>query len=759
MSSINPEHPKAGSEQRRILFGTYAVLFLIILMPISMMGIYAYRVSASSAEELLRSKHFTAAIVTRELVRREFEDRVRSLETLARSPSFIDAVRRGDEQATRDRLGVVVHSYPQLDRAFVADVEGTLWSDFPKAPESLGRSFAHRDWYHGFSESKQPYVSTVYRRHAAPQHLLVAITVPVEEPGTQEVLGVLVGQIRLDGLTELLRHVNVGSTGHVILLDHAGTVAAHPRLDLQEREFEEYRQIPLLKKEVLEVVHYHDPFTQEPTLATVVTSQVSGRDWTVVVQQPLAEAFEPMILLRWQIAGAGSFILLLLGVCMVALAKRHHKVRFLSQQQSRLNEELELENVERRRAETALQEINNELEKRVEERTRELHEKEKQLLQSQKMEAIGHLAGGVAHDFNNLLTVINGLSELLLSRMTPESEFRQDIEEISQAGERAADLTRQLLAFGRKQVLKPVVLDLNHVVKGMHNILSRIIGEHIDLETKLFPELRPVCVDPGQIEQVILNMAINARDAMPQGGKLTLETRNAQFREGTVAGAPEVVSGSYVMVGISDTGEGMDSETKARIFEPFFTTKDQGAGTGLGLAVAFGIVKQSGGTISVYSEPGRGSLFKIYLPAADSLPAVAETEAGSADPVRGSETILVVEDEEGVRKLVGRILGQAGYEVLLCATAGEARKHCREHQGQIDLLLTDVVMPEIGGLELARELCLLRKGMKVVYMSGYSESAVVRNGMLEPGTAFLEKPMTPATLCRKIRQVLDGTGV
>jgi PAS domain S-box-containing protein len=379
---------------------------------------------------------------------------------------------------------------------------------------------------------------------------------------------------------------------------------------------------------------------------------------------------------------------------------------------------------------------------------------EEQFLQAQKMEAVGRLTGGIAHDFNNLLTAIIGFSEILLHRQLDEGDpLYKPIEEIHKAGQRAASLTRQLLAFSRKQVLQPKVLDLNAVVTDMDKMLPRVISEDIDLVTVLDPDLGPVKADLGQIEQVIVNLAVNARDAMPQGGQLTIETANVELDEAYARRHVDVQPGPYVMLAVSDTGVGMDKETQSRIFEPFFTTKEEG--TGLGLATVYGIVKQSGGHIWVYSEPGQGTTFKIYLPRVEEAveplrPSVAPTER-----LQGSETILVVEDDQGVRMLARDVLEMDGYTVLEASHGEEALRVCEEHQGPIHLMVTDMVMPGMNGRQLAERLAPLRPEMKVLYVSGYTDNAILRHGVLEPGMAFLQKPITPGALARKVREVLD----
>jgi PAS domain S-box-containing protein len=376
--------------------------------------------------------------------------------------------------------------------------------------------------------------------------------------------------------------------------------------------------------------------------------------------------------------------------------------------------------------------------------------------QAQKMEAVGRLAGGVAHDFNNLLTIINGYSELVLDRLHPSDPIRGSIEEIRKAGGRAASLTRQLLAFSRQQVLAPQVLDLNALVAEVEKMLRRLIGEDIDLVMVPGAELGRVKADPGQIEQILVNLAVNARDAMPEGGKLVIETANVELDDAYARRHPVVNPGRYVMLAMSDTGTGMDAATQAHIFEPFFTTKEHGKGTGLGLSTVYGIVKQSGGFVWVYSEPGLGSTFKIYLPliedAAESVPG----SEGRELPFGGSETILLVEDEEAVRTLASRILQERGYKVLESASPEDALQIAEQHQEPIALLLTDVVLPKMSGRKIAEHLTHLRPNMKVLYMSGYTDDAIVRNGVLYANTAFLQKPFAPAALARKVREVLDA---
>ncbi len=379
---------------------------------------------------------------------------------------------------------------------------------------------------------------------------------------------------------------------------------------------------------------------------------------------------------------------------------------------------------------------------------------EEQLRQSQKMEAVGRLAGGVAHDFNNLLTVIKGYSELMIEELPAKDPMREEVEEVRKAADRAASLTRQPLACSRQQVMAPRIIDLNTVVENMDKLLRRLLGEDVELYTSLDKHLGAVKADPGQIEQVIMNLAVNARDAMPKGGKLTVETRNVALDELYAREHATVKAGNYALVAVSDTGVGMDAETRSHVFEPFFTTKEQGKGTGLGLSTVYGIVKQSGGYIWVYSELGMGTTFKVYLPRVDARVDIS-SGVTKAVPRTGHETVLLVEDEDGVRALIRQVLHRAGYTVLQARHGGEALLTCERHEGKIDLLLTDVVLTQMSGHELALRLLKLRPDMKVLYMSGYTDEAVVHHGVLTAGSAFLQKPFTNEALARKVREVLD----
>jgi len=381
---------------------------------------------------------------------------------------------------------------------------------------------------------------------------------------------------------------------------------------------------------------------------------------------------------------------------------------------------------------------------------------EQQLRQAQKMEAVGRLAGGIAHDFNNILTAITGYADLLLEDLGATDPRRQDADEIHKAADRAAGLTRQLLAFSRQQVLQPTVLEVNKLVSDLEKMLRRLLGEDVQLATRLAPTTGRVKVDPGQLEQVIMNLAVNARDAMPNGGKLTLETGNVDLDEAYAADHYPARAGPFVLLAVSDTGTGMSEETQAHMFEPFFTTKEKGKGTGLGLATVYGIIKQSGGFIWVYSEVGRGTTFKLYLPRVEELAERASQPAQApARPARGSETVLVVEDEAPVRSVARQVLERHGYTVLEAASAESALDIVTRYSGTIHLLLTDVVMPGLNGRELASRLAGLRPDARVIFMSGYTDDAVTRHGVLEPGSAYVQKPFTPDAIARKVREVLD----
>jgi two-component system cell cycle sensor histidine kinase/response regulator CckA len=379
-----------------------------------------------------------------------------------------------------------------------------------------------------------------------------------------------------------------------------------------------------------------------------------------------------------------------------------------------------------------------------------------QFRQAQRLESVGRLAGGIAHDFNNLLTVINGYSEMVLADLPAGASTRDSILQIREAGERAAGLTRQLLAFSRQQVIEPAVLDINAVINDTLKLLRRLIGEDVNLVTRLDPDLGHVVADAGQLQQIIMNLAVNARDAMPGGGTLLIETSNTAFDETYLATHPEVRLGSHVMLAVTDTGVGMTPEVQAKIFEPFFTTKDIGKGTGLGLATVYGMVKQSGGWIWVYSEPGRGTTFKVYLQRTDEPLSRMRTPVPAG--LHGNETILVVEDQSDLRALAIAALSRYGYSVHGAGSGNDALAFCRDFQNPIHLVLTDVVMPDMNGRELAGRMAALRPDTHILYMSGYTANVIVHHGVVDDGVAFLQKPFTPESLAAKVREVLSLDG-
>jgi two-component system, cell cycle sensor histidine kinase and response regulator CckA len=381
---------------------------------------------------------------------------------------------------------------------------------------------------------------------------------------------------------------------------------------------------------------------------------------------------------------------------------------------------------------------------------------EAQLRQAQRMEAVGRLAGGVAHDFNNLLTVISGYTEMLLDDLPTGDRLRDPVLMMRQAGEQAAALTSQLLAFSRRQVVEPQVIELNSVVSNLTKMLRRLIGEDIELSVALAADLDRVRIDPRQVEQILMNLSVNARDAMPHGGRVTVETANATVDEHFAQFTPGLTPGRYVLLAVTDSGLGMDENTRSRIFEPFFTTKDPGSGTGLGLAMVYSIVQQAKGHIEVYSELGHGTVFKLYLPSVDGVDQPKEATDDQTASLQGTETILLVEDAEGVRALLQDVLTMYGHQVLVARDGEEGIRLAENHTGPIDLIITDIVMPRMGGRELVERVVTARPTIRALYLSGYTDEAVMRHGVLEAGAAFLQKPFTARQLMTKVRQILDA---
>jgi signal transduction histidine kinase/CheY-like chemotaxis protein len=743
------------SQKRTVV--PYFLFAGLALVPLVILVAFAYRVAAGSTEQLIVRNNASAAAISGAMVERMFGHLSNSLESFTRLPALSTAVVNGDEASARARLRVFVEAHPDVDRAFLTDITGLLWSDWPIAPESLGKRFDDRDWFQGLARDWQPYVSGVYQRHAEPRLNLVAIAMPYTRPETGEVIGALVCQIRLESVTRVLQNVEVGQDGYLFLMDHNGVVAAHPRLDLQQRLYNEYADSAPITEGAngnFQPVEYTDPIEHELMLATAVPVSIGGSRWYVVAQQPVHVAFQGVRGLARRLIGAGLLMALVVSILFFYLARVHHRVRRLNGKLRRAIDELDAEVRQRREAEDALKELNLNLEQTVQERTRELRAKEEQFLQSQKMEAVGRLAGGVAHDFNNLLSVILGFSELALKAMTADDPHRKEMRQIHEAGTRAANLTRQLLAFSRKQVMKLEIIDVNQAVQGMEAMLRRLIGENIDYITRPGQGRLMVSFDPGQLEQILMNLVINARDAMPKGGKLTVGTGAVDLDEDYVSRHADAQAGPHVVLEVTDTGHGMDAATKARIFEPFFTTKAFGRGTGLGLSTVYGIVKQSGGNIWVYSEPGRGTSFKVYLPRVSGGTPSARLPILPRSAPKGSGVILLVEDEPALRELVVQVLEMGGYTVYAAGDAAGARALWKQHGAEVRLLMTDVVLPDTGGPELARELSSLRPDLKVLFVSGYTENAIVHHGTLDPGINFLEKPLLPQPLLARIHEIL-----
>jgi signal transduction histidine kinase/CheY-like chemotaxis protein len=724
----------------RALFPYYA-LVLLGALPLVALVVFAYLISARSVVSQVRAGNDAVATMTAALLEGEAEHWSATLISHARFPALSAAVAAGDVAEVRRRLHIVVDAHHRLDRAFVTDLSGRLWVDYPEAPESLGRRFDDRDWYRGVMAGEGVYISAVYRRNAEPQRLVVGVATRVFDPATGEAAGLMVAQVRLAHLSDLLRRVEVGAEGIVFLLDHTGTVAAHPSLDPESTHRRDYADILTVLGTDADGGprrgRYADPFSGEMTLASAVTAVMQTHGWTVVSQQPLTAAFATTRALAWRLAAAGVVTAALMGGLILALGR---------------------ENARRWRAEEALLAMNADLEQIVSERTAALRTAEEDLLHAQKMEAVGRLAGGIAHDFNNLLTVILGSTELLLEELPAKAPARREAQATLEAALSAAKLTQQLLAFSRKQVMQPRIFDLSETVEGMRGIIDRVLGENIDLVWRLSAGLHPVKFDPGQIEQVLLNLVVNASDAMPRGGKLTIATDNVVLDEDYVEEHPEARTGPHAMVAVSDTGSGMDAATRERIFDPYFTTKKLGRGTGLGLSTAYGIVRQGGGNIWVYSELGRGTTFKVYLPRTDE--AVPETTPQpSVEETAGTGLVLVVEDEPAVRSLLVRILESAGYGVLQAGDVAGGRAMLRDHGADLALLLTDVVLPDGSGPELAEDLHRQWPALRVLFMSGYSDDAIFHHGVLEEGAAFIEKPLRPKTLLDRVREVLaSGDG-
>jgi signal transduction histidine kinase/CheY-like chemotaxis protein len=731
--------------------GPYIILMVIGTVPVLALFAVAYVMSSKTLVRLIHEDNQSSVQLAKALVERDFVHWQEIIYTHGRFPTLARSVTEGNAERVRERLEIIANGYEGIERVFVTDLEGNLWSDFPVAEESLGRNFSDRDWFRGVTANHQPYVSEVYRRYAEPPVNVVAIAVPVRCPDSGELSGLLVAQLRLDFLTSLLTRVNVVDGGQVVLIDHNGLTAAHPQLGLRENPYRGYTEKAsnVRQQGQSQVSNYVDPLTGERMLASADLVQVGGNPWVIIAQQPATRAYSLRNLLALQLSVAGFLMMLAMSSLMFGLVRSFKGTRTL-------NRELESENRQRQAVEERLRDINLELETHVEERTAELRDAQDRLLQSQKLEAIGALAGGIAHDFNNLLSVIIGYTDLLLRQLPPEDKARGGIQKVHEAGNRAAVLTRQLLAFSRKQALQPESINLNHVINGMREMLERLIEEHIAFEVSFDPELGLVYFDPGQLEQIIMNLVVNARDAMPKGGKLTIETENVFLDEADCRRHPGCRPGPHVVLTVRDTGTGMDAATREKIFEPFFTTKELGRGTGLGLSTVYGIVKQGDGSIWVHSKRDVGTTFKIYLPVTSRPATVAKVSLRTGIvPKPSGVTVLVVEDEEAVRTLIVELLESAGYKVLKAEDGISALRLFDSHQGRVDVLLTDVVLPGMRGPEIAARVTKLRPDIRVMYMSGYTDSAILNHGVTDSGAAFIEKPIRPRELLAKLRETLE----
>jgi PAS domain S-box-containing protein len=864
---------------------TSAVRFLLftLVLAIPLLGLVhlIVRSTVRSAEESAGRRAVAVAKLGSTAVDEYFRGVAFYLEAYSRNPALLQAVASRDEARAREVLRELLQGNPRVDRAFVTDPGGVLWSDVPPDRSVLGKSFAHRDWYRGVSSLDSTYVSTAYNRAAGKQERSIAVATPVPLPGGRTG-GLLVAQVLVSSLERQIAQQPEAGFGEIIVLDRLQSVVAVAGDRLGSGvaaaiTSSVYRHAPM------PVVHKIDAGGKPYQVAQSSAPTLGGCVLAVRSLESSLAGTHTIAAILYAIAIAAALLLALF--LSVALGKRERRIEDLRRQEARLAADvaertesltrtvnrLRAEVGERMRAEASLREserrfrgtfeqaavgiahfsargdilrANQKLGKilgveherllaltirdlvRPEDFTnaqgcpeggvlqslgewkegiceveRELlrgdgsrvwcqitlapvtdeggeteyftgvvediserKRLEDRFLQSQKMRAIGQLAGGVAHDFNNLLTTILGYTELLLKQLRPGDPLRRHVDEIGQAGERGKTLTSQLLAFGRKQMLRPQPIDLNEVVEGMDGFLRRLVGDAVTLETDLDPSLGTVEADPGQIEQVLMNLVLNARDAMPLGGRIRVETRNADVDESAAQEISGIFPGPYITVTVTDEGVGMDAATRAQLFEPFFTTKEIGKGTGLGLSTVYGIVKQSEGAITVTSEPGTGSSFRVYLPRAEvpavpikTLPVSGSDPEAVAAPrsVRGSETVLLVEDEPRLRALARQELEANGYEVLEAANGSQAVSLVESWKGPLHAVLTDVMMPRMSGAALAARVRKERPDVKIVFVSGYTDESVMGQLPPDPNVTFVQKPYTPSSLLRVLRDVFD----
>jgi signal transduction histidine kinase/CheY-like chemotaxis protein len=728
----------------------HASIALTLALPACALYVFVRSAAHNELERSAVQHGLLATTLVGDVVGEQILGLKRHVQSYAALARLRNAVKGNDLKEVGAILAQLVEANPLLYRAFITDSRGVLQADFPPDPSVKGVDFSHRDWYLGAGSMSGVYVSRAHRRTALQAPLAVTISTRIEDDNGS-VLGYLVAQYALADLQKWIGSLKPLRKGNIYVLDQGGFLLNSGAETGEPSALRVDGTIKSLAEAGSGWAQAFDPLSGKKSIVSV--KRIDSLGWTVIGCVPVDTVF----------AGAnalskGMIVLFVLGLAGSTWLGAKWRRTLLNYDRMRIV------------AEEELRQANDSLEQTVDDRTRELQEAnealrreaemrthaEEQLLHSQKLESIGRLAGGIAHDFNNHLTPILGFASLMEATLDEGDPNKDYARHIAKAAERAALLTKQLLSVARKQVIQPIPLNINEVIRNAEPLLDRTVGEDVELVVKLESNAWPVMMDPGQFEQILLNLVVNARDAMPRGGTLLIETMNVDLTEQYALSCPDVPPGGYVMLGVSDSGEGMDSATLARVFEPFFTTKEHG--TGLGLATTYGLVKQLGGHIWAYSEPGKGTTFKIYFPRTAKEPsAIENTEATEAvsGTLTGSETVLVVEDEDQVREIVGHILRGAGYSVIECQNPEDAISRAGSPGATIDLLITDVVMPKTSGVDLSRRIQEFFPGLKVLFMSGYTESSIAHHGVLEAGMSCLSKPFTPGDLLRMVRQVLD----
>ncbi|HUQ49219.1 MAG TPA: cache domain-containing protein [Terriglobales bacterium] len=838
--TTSPAIRSAGIRQwiSRSAVRMYVAFAFLTVFPILLFTIYADGVLTRGAEQQEMAESTQVANLSAVIVEEHFRNTTVYLQTFAASPQIVEKWKQRDLAAIFNEMERTRQFLPELALISIYDTDGTLRSISPRDPSVIDRNYQYRDWYQGVARSWRPYVSQVYRTTAAPQHLAVAIAVPIRD-SHGKVIGIIAAAESLGRISTWLRTATESGGRKISVVDRNGALLASPVIDVNKPPVDMSKYDPA-RRSISGSSGTGAFSTQDGQKHYAAFVPIRSLGWGVVVEQPEVAVHQRISDARrqtWSIAILFMLLSLLSGALIAKLYRsqqelstrvsdltgsearyrsliqgatygiyrsdekgfvsvnasmvsmlgyqseeqvlaldlehdlyvdasaRHRLLSNYHQNQIVTSEELRWKKKDGSIITVRIsgRTVPNERGpgycfEMIAEDITERRALEQQLRQSQKMEAVGRLAGGVAHDFNNLLTVISGYNEMSLDALSNEHPARRELEEIRKATERATALTKQLLAFSRQQVLESKVMDLNTVLSSMDNLLRRLLGENIELTIALERNLGSVKADPNQIGQVIMNLAVNARDAMAstRGGKLFIETANVNIDESFARDHISLKPGRYVLIAVTDSGAGMDDETRTHIFEPFFTTKPAGSGTGLGLSTVYGIVNQSGGEIYVYSEPGVGTTFKVYLPRVDE--AVAEEEAAPRrrSTVQGKETILLVEDEESVRTLTVQVLKRFGYDVLAAPDPSHALQLCAQNHGKIALLLTDVVLQRMSGRELAEQIVGLEPAIRVLYMSGYTDDAVLHNGVLSAEAYFLQKPFTTDGLARKVREVLDA---